>query len=63
MAASNVRVTAAHTGEMMGIPGTGRSFEYVTPNIGRFADGRASLRLRTIRGLSVGFATCPQSQP
>ena len=26
---------------MMGIPATGRSFEYVTPNIGRVADGKA----------------------
>jgi predicted ester cyclase len=36
MAAWNVRVTGTHTGEMMGIPATGQSFEYVTPNIGRF---------------------------
>ena len=42
MAAWNVRVKGTHTGEMMGIPATGRSFEYVTPNIGRFADGRAA---------------------
>jgi hypothetical protein len=27
---------------MMGMPATGRSFEYVTPNIGRFADGKAA---------------------
>lgn len=40
-AAWNVRVQGTHTGEMMGIPATGRSFEYVTPNIGRFAGGRA----------------------
>jgi predicted ester cyclase len=42
MAGWNVRVTGTHTGEMMGIPATGRSFEYVTPNIGRFADGKAA---------------------
>ena len=42
MAAWNVRVKGTHTGEMMGIPATGRSFEYVTPNIGRFADGKAA---------------------
>jgi predicted ester cyclase len=42
MAAWNVRVTGTHTGEMMGIPATGRSFEYVTPNIGRFSGGRAA---------------------
>ena len=42
MAAWNVRVTGTHTGDMMGIPATGRSFEYVTPNIGRFADGKAA---------------------
>ena len=41
MAAWNVRVTGTHTGEMMGIAATGRSFEYVTPNIGRFAGGQA----------------------
>ena len=41
MAAWNVRVKGSHTGEMMGIPATGRSFEYVTPNIGRFAGGKA----------------------
>jgi predicted ester cyclase len=42
MAAWNIRVTGTHTGDMMGIPATGRSFEYVTPNIGRFGDdGRA----------------------
>ena len=42
MAAWNVRVKGTHTGEMMGIPATGRSFEYVTPNIGRFAGGKAA---------------------
>ena len=40
MAAWNVRVTGTHTGDMMGIPASGRSFEYVTPNIGRFAGGK-----------------------
>ncbi len=40
MAAWNVRVTGTHTGEMMGISATGRTFEYVTPNIGRFAGGK-----------------------
>lgn len=42
MAAWNVRVTGTHTGEMMGIPATGRAFEYVTPNIGRFSAGKAA---------------------
>jgi predicted ester cyclase len=42
MAAWNVHVTGTHTGEMMGVPATGRSFEYVTPNIGRFANGKAA---------------------
>jgi predicted ester cyclase len=41
MVAWNVRVKGTHTGEMMGIPATGRSFEYITPNIGRFAGGKA----------------------
>ena len=42
MCAWNVRVSGTHTGEMMGIPATGRSFEYVTPNIGRFSGGKAA---------------------
>jgi predicted ester cyclase len=42
MAAWIVRVHGTHTGDMMGIPATGRSFEYVTPNIGRFAGGKAA---------------------
>jgi predicted ester cyclase len=42
MAAWNVRVTGTFTGEMMGMPPTGKAFEYVTPNIGRFnAEGKA----------------------
>ena len=41
MVAWNVRVKGTHTGEMMGIAATGRSFEYITPNIGRFAGGKA----------------------
>jgi predicted ester cyclase len=40
MCAWNVRVTGTHTGDMMGIPATGKSFEYVTPNIGRFENGK-----------------------
>lgn len=44
MAAWNVHVTGTHTREMMGIPATGRSLEYVTPNIGRFANGKAAER-------------------
>jgi predicted ester cyclase len=42
MAAWNIRVRGTHSGEMMGIAATGRAFEYVTPNIGRFADGKAA---------------------
>ena len=42
LAAWNIRVTGTFTGEMMGMPPTGKSFEYVTPNIGRFnAEGKA----------------------
>jgi predicted ester cyclase len=40
MAAWNVRVRGTHTGEMMGIPASGRSFEYVTPSIARFEGGK-----------------------
>jgi predicted ester cyclase len=41
MAGWNVRVTGTHTGEMMGIPATGKHFEYITPNLGRIRDGKA----------------------
>ena len=41
LAAWLVRVTGTHTGEMMGIPPTGRRIELVSPNIGRIRDGRA----------------------
>ena len=41
MAAWLVRVTGTHTGEMMGIPPTGRRIELLSPNIGRVRDGRA----------------------
>jgi predicted ester cyclase len=41
MAAWNVRATGTHAGSMMGIAPTGRVFEYVTPNIARFRDGKA----------------------
>ena len=41
MCAWNVRVTGTHTGEMMGIPPTGKRIELVSPNIGRIRDGRA----------------------
>jgi predicted ester cyclase len=37
-----VRVTGTHTGEMMGIPPTGRSIELLSPNIGVVRDGRAA---------------------
>jgi predicted ester cyclase len=37
-----VRTTGTHTGEMMGIPASGRRIELVTPNIGRIRDGRAA---------------------
>jgi predicted ester cyclase len=42
MAAWIVRTTGTHTGEMMGVPGSGRRIELVTPNIGRVRDGRAA---------------------
>jgi predicted ester cyclase len=38
----NVRVTGTHTGEMMGIPPTGKPIELLSPNIGRLRDGRAA---------------------
>ena len=36
-----VRTTGTHTGEMMGMPPSGKRIELVTPNIGRIRDGRA----------------------
>ena len=38
---ARIRVTGTHTGEMMGIPPTGKRIELVSPNIGRIRDGRA----------------------
>jgi predicted ester cyclase len=69
MAAWNVRVTGTHTGEMMGIPPTGRRFEYVTPNIGRLADGRPAehwadqgmFQFLTQIGVLEQFAPAPAS--
>jgi predicted ester cyclase len=42
MVAWLVRVTGTHRGEMMGIPGTGRPIELLSPNVGRMRDGRAA---------------------
>jgi predicted ester cyclase len=42
MVAWNVRTTGTHTGEMAGIPPTGRRIELLSPNIGRVRDGRAA---------------------
>jgi ketosteroid isomerase-like protein/predicted ester cyclase len=36
-----VRTTGTHTGDGLGFPGTGKRFETVSANIGRFRDGRA----------------------
>jgi predicted ester cyclase len=36
-----VRTTGTHTGDALGFPATGRRFETVSANIGRFRDGRA----------------------
>src|SRR5947209_7988574 len=41
MAAWLVDVTGTHTGEMMGIPPSGKPIHLVSPNIGRIRDGRA----------------------
>jgi steroid delta-isomerase-like uncharacterized protein len=41
LAAWNVRVTATHTGELNGIPATGKRIDIVSQNIGRVRDGRA----------------------
>jgi predicted ester cyclase len=42
MVAWNVRTTGTHTGDMMGIPASGRRIELVSPNIGIMRDGRAA---------------------
>jgi predicted ester cyclase len=36
-----VRATGTHTGEGLGFPPTGRRFETLSANVGRFRDGRA----------------------
>ena len=36
-----VRTTGTHTGDGLGFPATGRRFETVSANIGRFRDGKA----------------------
>lgn len=36
-----VRTTGTHTGDGLGFPATGKSFETVTANIGRMRDGKA----------------------
>jgi ketosteroid isomerase-like protein len=37
-----VRTTGTHTGDGLGFPATGRRFETVSANLGRFRDGRAA---------------------
>jgi steroid delta-isomerase-like uncharacterized protein len=37
-----VHVTGTHTGDALGFPATGKPFETVSANIGRFKDGRAT---------------------
>jgi predicted ester cyclase len=41
-AAWTVRTTGTHTGDGLGFPATGKRFETVSANIGRFRDGRAA---------------------
>ena len=42
MVAWLVHTTGTQTGEMMGIPASGRRIDLVSPNIGRVRDGRAA---------------------
>jgi len=42
LAAWLVRTTGTHTGDGLGFPATGRRFETVSANIGRFRDGKAA---------------------
>ena len=37
-----VRTTGTHTGDGLGFPATGRRFETLSANVGRFRDGRAA---------------------
>ena len=37
-----VRTTGTHTGDGLGFPATGRSFETVSPNLGTFRDSKAT---------------------
>ena len=41
MAAWLVRTTGTHTGEMMGMPPSGKPIDLVSPNIARIHDGKA----------------------
>lgn len=36
-----VRATGTHTGDQLGFPATGKSFETLSANIGRYRDGKA----------------------
>jgi predicted ester cyclase len=42
LAGWTVRATGTHTGDGLGFPATGRSFDTVSANIGRFRDGMAA---------------------
>jgi steroid delta-isomerase-like uncharacterized protein len=37
-----IRTTGTHTGDALGFPATGKPFETVSANIGRFRDGKAA---------------------
>ena len=37
-----VRTTGTHTGDGLGFPATGKSFETLSANLGRFRDGKAA---------------------
>ena len=41
LAGWTVHTTGTHTGDQLGFPATGRSFETVSANVGRMRDGRA----------------------
>ena len=42
LAGWTVRTTGTHTGDGLGFPATGKTFETVSANLGRFRDGRAA---------------------
>src|ERR687889_203417 len=62
-----VRTTGTHTGDGLGFPATGKSFETVSANIGRLRDGKA-VEHWAEQGMfpflvQIGMIPAPQTEP